>query len=309
MQWGQLNAIYGALREEEEKEEGNSQTECERTDCSTSWGGSKKLDHSTSSRKILFSEYARKERIRKDQAADEIAEEWAMTGKLAGEECQCIPCEPHKRVIRRNCLDEASSARVRRKNRYRKLAPEEEEERMGMKAISILTHEETEAINAVGLKRGEEEWQGYKKIEVLVDSGAVENVANSQHLSGYPVAESVGARSNLHYLVEDGGRIPNLEEQRVKVITEEGHLCGLTFQTADLTRPILRLSKMTNRGHDVQFHKKGGAIANSITGQVARFAKAKGAYIVTMWLVPAASPGEGESHRAVCKSSFTRPGR
>jgi hypothetical protein len=193
----------------------------------------------------------------------------------------------HTRVIRRNCLDEASNHGVRRMNRYRMLNPEEEE-RMGMKTIPILTHKETESINAVGLKGGAEERQGYKKIEVLADSGAVENVANSKQLSGYPVVESVGSRSNLRNLVADGGRIPNLRDQHVKVITEEGHLCGLTFQTADVTRPILSVSKMTNHGHDVQFHKKGGAITNSITSQVAKFANVKGAYIVTMWLVPTA---------------------
>ena len=97
----------------------------------------------------------------------------------------------------------------------------------------------------------------------MVDSGAAEHVANPDAFPGIEVEESEGSKSGLNYVAANGDPIPNLGEQKVKVATEEGHLCGLKFQSADVTRPILSVPKLTESGHECTFRKRKGSSTTS----------------------------------------------
>jgi hypothetical protein len=235
---------------------------------------------------------------------EDTADHWPELSR-----CRCEPCERvgnDSSTVRRHFGSSRNGDGVpkaalqeRTSKRFRKLTPAEEW-KMG---ISPLYREEIETINLVAAK---EEWKGLQRVDILVDSGAVENVAGPSHMIGYPILESEGSRNDQHYLVADGGRIPNYGEQKVKVVTEEGHLCGLTFQLTDVTRPILSVGKMTDNGHDVTFNKRGGTITNGATGQVTKFNKMKGNYIMTVWLKPA-PPEKGEQpKRATNSLGFAR---
>jgi hypothetical protein len=231
-------------------------------------------------------------------------------------ECRCAPCstcelvgDENSEVMGRGGKETAGKDRnehcKKNKDRFRRFMPSEEEE-MGFQAgISTIAIEEVETINAVVSSS----WKGYQRVDILVDSGAVENAVGPQHLPGYDILPSEGSRSELHYLVLDGGRIPNKGEQKVKVVTEKGHWCGLTFQVADATRPILSVGEMTDNGHDMKFIKKGGSIANGVTGQVTKFEKKNGAYIMIVWLMPNAQSGQDKTRGVEGKSGFSRQRR
>ena len=66
----------------------------------------------------------------------------------------------------------------------------------------------------------------------------------------------------MHYVAADGGRIPNLGECKVHVLTKEQHRSSITFQVADVQKPILSVSALTSLGHAVVFGKTGGAITH-----------------------------------------------
>ena len=146
------------------------------------------------------------------------------------------------------------------------------------------------------------DWGNHRYKEILVDSGAAEHVSPSKDFPDHFIYESEGSRSGLNYLAANGQEIPNLGEQRISVTTGEGHLCGLKFQTADVTRPILSVPKLTASGHSCTFGKDGGVITCTRTGRKTNFLKKNGLYVLGVWVVPAPpSPNE-----AAAASGFQR---
>ena len=49
----------------------------------------------------------------------------------------------------------------------------------------------------------------YNKIEIALDSGAGEHVANRKVAADYDVEESAGSRAGQHFIAAGGARIPN----------------------------------------------------------------------------------------------------
>eukprot|EP00969_Alexandrium_andersonii_P019902 868735-Alexandrium_andersonii.AAC.1 len=56
------------------------------------------------------------------------------------------------------------------------------------------------------------EYQGYKRLQVAIDSGASASVIPEAFLNGHTVRPSEGSRKGVSYLAADGGRIPNRGE-------------------------------------------------------------------------------------------------
>ena len=115
-----------------------------------------------------------------------------------------------------------------------------------------------------------------------MDSGAAENVFPKEGLDDYPVKETQAKREGRHYVSADGGRIPNRGEKTIRMVTGEGHRCSLRFKIADVTRPILAVRRIVEKGHEVRFwaNGKGGTIVNVATGQRTAFQKKGGVYVL-----------------------------
>ena len=116
------------------------------------------------------------------------------------------------------------------------------------------------ALEGPGLKA---EFRGYKKLELLVDSGAAASVMPEKLLEDYPVLQGEAAKRGVHYLTADGGRVPNLGEMRVRFITKEQHKTSVNFQVADIQKPILSVGALAAAGNEVVFTKWGGTITNT----------------------------------------------
>eukprot|EP00969_Alexandrium_andersonii_P348384 15404955-Alexandrium_andersonii.AAC.1 len=88
-------------------------------------------------------------------------------------------------------------------------------------------------------KRMKPEYQGYKWLQIAIDSGASASVIPEGLLNGHKVKPSEGSRAGVSYLAADGGRIPNLGETQLGLVAKEHHRCRITFQVADVERPLL----------------------------------------------------------------------
>ena len=77
----------------------------------------------------------------------------------------------------------------------------------------------------------------------------------------------------MEYVCADGGRIPNLGEKSVGGLSDEGQKLAITFQVANVDRPLIAVSKLTAAGHDVWFGKTYGVITNGTTGQSTQLTK------------------------------------
>ena len=159
------------------------------------------------------------------------------------------------------------------------------------------------AIAPVQSDAAKQDWGNYKFTEIMVDSGAAEHVASPKDFPSHMISESEGSRRGIKYIAANGDKMPNVGEQKVKVYTGEGHLCGLRFQSVDkVTRPILSVPRLTETGHSCQFRKDGGTIVNLKTGQKTHFYRKGGVYVMGVWIVPV---NEGNKKN---ESSFTRQG-
>ena len=113
------------------------------------------------------------------------------------------------------------------------------------------------------------------------------------------------SRSGKRYHGPDGSPIPNLGQLDVGFKTEEGHLCSLTWQVAQIERPLVAVSHLSASGHQVVLGKDGGEIRHLATGRRIRLHRRGGIYVLRMW-VPAAGTSQGRDDRAA--SGFPRPG-
>eukprot|EP00969_Alexandrium_andersonii_P291793 12896093-Alexandrium_andersonii.AAC.1 len=67
------------------------------------------------------------------------------------------------------------------------------------------------------------------------------------------ILDSEASRKGVHYLAADGGRVPNLGEVHLGFFTKEKHRCRITFQVADVKRPLFAVGTPTKAGNDAHF--------------------------------------------------------
>ena len=162
----------------------------------------------------------------------------------------------------------------------------------GTQSLNLLTqHEESANINAVV--------DGYEENECVIDSGAADNVAPPSIGRGYNVVESEGSRRGQYYLTADGNRLPNQGQKRILAESGEGNVFNMNFQIAGVTRPLMSVGKVCDRGNIVTFDSTGGYITNAASGMATRFERKNGVYVLTTWArVPSSgSPPPSDFHR------------
>jgi hypothetical protein len=125
-------------------------------------------------------------------------------------------------------------------------------------------------------------------IEAVVDSGAADPVARAGTFSG-KVGPSAMSKAGRKYRGPDGTRIVNEGQQSVHFTSDEGHRCGMTWQIADVERPLIAVSHLSAAGNKVVFTKTGGEIVNNATGKTIRIQRKGGVYVLRMW-VPGPTP-------------------
>ena len=148
------------------------------------------------------------------------------------------------------------------------------------------------------------QYEGFKKLEVLVDSGAAASVMPQRYVEDREVTAGEAAKKGVHYVAADGGRIPNLGEVKVNLLTKEKEKATVTFQVADVHKPILSVSALTAHGHRVSFTKEGGIITLARTGRRIALQKRDGVYKLEVLMAPGRKRAP---EREGAAAGFTRP--
>ena len=141
-------------------------------------------------------------------------------------------------------------------------------------------------------------------MEAVVDSGAVDSVVPPGIFEG-AVRPSAMSKSGKRYHGPDGSPIPNLGQVDVSFRTEENHQCCLTWQVAQIERPLVAVSHLSASGHKVILGKDGGEIVHTGTGRKIHLHRRGGVYVLRMW-VPVPGAERGRDNKAA--SGFPRPG-
>ena len=90
------------------------------------------------------------------------------------------------------------------------------------------------------------------------------------------------SKAGGRYRAANGSRIPNLGQQDVAFQPPEGYRCNLQFQVAEVTRPLISVSKLGRAGHTAVFEEKSGYILNNRTQKRIQLLRLDGVYILPM---------------------------
>ena len=134
---------------------------------------------------------------------------------------------------------------------------------------------------------------GWQRITGVMDSGASESVAHPSMSPQYEITPSAGSLAGQKYISASGDVIPNLGEQVLDVVMDDGNATKIKYQTCDVSRALNSISEICDaggaEGQYVLFSKWGGTILNPATGRRVPFEREDGIYTLGMWVRPKAS--------------------
>ena len=122
------------------------------------------------------------------------------------------------------------------------------------------------------------------KVDSVMDSGADAPVAPPSMLPNVKIEPSPGSIRGQNWVSASKHRLKNLGQQKIKACTEEGEETEVLFQIADVSKPLVSVASICERGNRVLFGKVGGVVQNLRTGREIPFYRRNGIYILTMWL-------------------------
>ena len=149
--------------------------------------------------------------------------------------------------------------------------------------ISLLTHAEGD-INAVDAT-------ATLPFEIVLDSGAVDHVADNADAPGYDIDAS--GKSVANFAAANGEPIENKGAMTLNLTTTEGHAIKSRFQVCEVSRPLWSVGKICDAGCTVTFDNKGATVTHKATGKNLRtFERRRGLYVASLPLSkPKSTPG------------------
>ena len=123
------------------------------------------------------------------------------------------------------------------------------------------------------------------EIEITVDSGACETVMPMSLCRGISVLTSKQQVEGVEYEVANGETIPNLGERRCLMMTSGSQQCKkISFQIADVHKPLLSISKVADLGFDCVLGKHGGYLIDTVTGEKIPLHRRDNLYVLKAWV-------------------------
>ena len=128
----------------------------------------------------------------------------------------------------------------------------------------------------------------YVLIEIVLDSGAGEHVADRLDAPGYAVEESAGSKRGQHFTAAGGHKMPNQRQMVLSIRVPDGsggeEALASTFQVASVTRPLWSVSKICDAGYWAKFTAKGATIFDDKDVPVCVFERRGGLYVAKVRL-------------------------
>ena len=115
------------------------------------------------------------------------------------------------------------------------------------------------------------------------------------------VEESEGRRRKQRFTSASKHKLLNLGQQTIMACSEEGDELEVMFQIADVSKPLVSVSAICEKGNRVIFGRSGGVVKNLKTGYEIPFHRQNGIYVLSLWMV------DGPVAASPSASSFRRP--
>ena len=126
-------------------------------------------------------------------------------------------------------------------------------------------------------------------IQIALDSGAGEHVANRNIAPSYSIAESPGSRAGQHFVAAGGARIPNEGQFKLRLRSGgrargEGKDIESTFQVAKVTRPLWSVGRICDEGFSVNFTQTEAVVIDKAGKGICKFHRKGGLYVTDLHL-------------------------
>ena len=135
------------------------------------------------------------------------------------------------------------------------------------------------------------EEQGWVRVRSVMDSGCGVSVAPPGMCPEHPIEESEGSRRGQEFMSASEDTIPNLGEQKLNVLLDNGKETAIKYQIADVSRALNAVTEICDAGHPdhgnrVIFGRRGGMIVNLETGKTTPFQREGNIYCLDYWAKP-----------------------
>ena len=136
------------------------------------------------------------------------------------------------------------------------------------------------------LNVAEEEEQEFTDVDITLDSGAAVHVMDRYDAPKHEVVPSVGSKKGQYYVAANGEHIYNegkisTEMHVPRDATGRGRL-GCEWQIAKVSRPLMSMSKMCDRGLEVHTTKTHAKVMDDKGNVVAKFDRVGGLYVASV---------------------------
>jgi hypothetical protein len=128
----------------------------------------------------------------------------------------------------------------------------------------------------------------WEKITVTIDSGAVDSVGPRTMAVDLPIKDTPASRAGLKYRAANGTTIDNLGEKSMQGITKQGKKVGMTFQVADVTKPLGAVRATLAAGNKVVFESGNSYIQDRTRTIKTPIEERNGAFVFDIWRPKAA---------------------
>ena len=150
--------------------------------------------------------------------------------------------------------------------------------------------------------------------QIMVDSGASENVCPPEAFPGYSIIQTDASLNGMTYQAAGGKEIPNLGATQPVLYMPNGDLNSMTFQVAPVNKILAAVSRITSHQCRVIFDEPhiGSVIENKRTGRIIPLRQINGIYILDVWVRPTATATNGTSQsqqQLTRQAPFGRQGR
>ena len=145
------------------------------------------------------------------------------------------------------------------------------------------------------------------KIDAIVDSGASDSVGPTGLAPWIKTRDSEGSKRGQNFHTACGGEIPNEGEKAIPIVTREGRKGMANFQCADVSRPLMSVSRICDQGNCVVFTATGGYVVDK-KGNKTVFGRKNNVYVLDMWTKVEAVVEETKPEKTEAQS-FRRQGQ
>ena len=133
-------------------------------------------------------------------------------------------------------------------------------------------------------------------VRVTADSGAADHVAPVGTANHLEVKETTASRQGVKYVAANGQKISNLGQRRIQGVTDEGTPLGMTWQVAEVKKPLASVGRMCDAGNVAVFTKEGGYVVpgeymKEVMGRLEkmdkstlRMSRENGVYNFNLWI-------------------------